>query len=533
MKNILQICDTFGWAIDKLSRSVVESNQRYNWERIAVHPKGLERNEIDLEPIREAIKRADIIDFQYWRTASQLAVLIPELKNKKVMMTHHNEKNILSEEWGYVDLHMTTTFRSLDILRKEYSDSKIFTVHNSFNPDRFMFNNEYPPKNDKPVVGYVGRIVPWKGLKEVLKVCYELNYTVMIMGRMDKPNYYAEIPDKHKEIIDWSFFDCEDKDVAEFYKHIDIYVGNSGSGRETGPLGLIEAMASGVPCVTTPSGIAADIGEDQENMLVVGFDDVDSLKAQVKNLVESVSLRNTLRNNAWDTIRGYNHEMRAYKIGVAMSELIYDEELVSVILPATYDRIEEVKIILNSLKEQTYKNFEVILIWDEVDESFKCNKRDYPFAIEELCTGKEGYNLAMARNMGVVEARGKYLMFCDSRLNPKKEAIKTFLDRSKLPEKDGVKYWLFGNKARADKESFIENFSFINREKFIRAGMMNERITEYGGMSQELRERFNSQGFKTIFVKDAHADELSSGRRSPERRKSIIKMKNLLYKLYV
>ncbi len=92
MKKVLQVIDTYNWAIDKLSRGVVKYNQRYSWKRLAVHPKGLQRNEIDLEPIREAVKWADVIDFQYWRTASQLAELIPEIKNKKVMMSHHNEK---------------------------------------------------------------------------------------------------------------------------------------------------------------------------------------------------------------------------------------------------------------------------------------------------------------------------------------------------------------------------------------------------------------------------------------------------------
>jgi len=533
MKKILQIVDTYGWAIDKLSRKVVEYNPRYSWQRMEVHPKGLERGEIDLEPIRKAIEWADIIDFQYWRTASQLAEMIPELKNKKVMLTHHNEKNLLSENWDYVDLHIAETFKSFNILKEKYSESKIVTVHNSYNPNRFVFNDEYPPKNDKPVIGYVGRIVPWKGLKELLKACYELDYTVMIMGKMDSPTYYAEIPDEHKEIIDWSFFDCGDDDVADFYKNIDIYVGNSGSGRETGPLGLIEAMGSGVPCITTLSGIANDIAEDQENCLVVDFDDEDGLRAQLQNLAESVSLKNTLRNNAWETIKSHNHYARSYAIGNAISDLIYPEDLVSVILPATYGRYKEVLSILERLKEQTYKDFEVILIWDELSQSENINKDDYPFALEILYTGKEGYNLAMARNMGTVEARGKFLMFCDSRLNPANDAIETFVKESGFPEKEKIKYWLFGNKNKSNKESFVENFSFINRDQFIKAGMMSERIDEYGGISQELRERFNAQGFSLKFVQNAHAEEISSAKRNPERRNSIIRMKNLLNKLYV
>ena len=124
----------------------------------------------------------------------------------------------------------------------------------------------------------------------------------------------------------------------------------------------------------------------------------------------------------------------------------------------------------------------------------------------------------------------QYNIIC---FKPANEAIETFVKESRFPAKEKIKYWLFGNKNRSNKESFVENFSFINRDQFIKAGMMSERIDEYGGISQELRERFNAQGFSLMFVQNAHADEISSAKRNPERRNSIIRMKNLLNKLYV
>ena len=61
--------------------------------------------------------------------------------------------------------------------------------------------------------------------------------------------------------------------------------------------------------------------------------------------------------------------------------------------------------------------------------------------------------------------------------------------------------------------------------------MFNERIVEYGGMSQELRARYSKQGFTFGYISDANAEQLHKTSLTPERRASIIRMKNLLYKL--
>ena len=64
------------------------------------------------------------------------------------------------------------------------------------------------PKERK--VGYVGRIVPWKGLKEIARACKELGYKLQVMGRQDKPAYWNEIVlEGSDKVIDYSFFNCK------------------------------------------------------------------------------------------------------------------------------------------------------------------------------------------------------------------------------------------------------------------------------------------------------------------------------------
>jgi hypothetical protein len=78
---------------------------------------------------------------------------------------------------------------------------------------------------------------------------------------------------------------------------------------------------------------------------------------------------------------------------------------------------------------------------------------------------------------------------------------------------------------------FVENFSAIRRDHIIRAGMFNERINEYGGMSQELRARLSTQGFELIYLPEATAKQMLSSRMSLARRLNILHMKDLMYKL--
>lgn len=524
MKKILQICDSHAWAIGTLAKAIVKYNGHYDWKTMAVHPKDLELNKVDLAPIIEAIKWADIIDAQYWRTLSQLIDKIPELKEKPIILTHHNEKNLLSYDWPKNIIHIAKTRYSENILREKFPDGKIHYIANSFDQEVFKYSSKYPP--EEKVVGYVGRIVPWKGLKEIARVCYELGYPLMLMGKYDKASYWNEIPNEHKESIRWDFFNCEDSDRPEFYKNITCYVGFSGGGREVGTLGFIEALASGVPVVTTPSGLAADIGVDEENMILVDYDDVDGLREAVKRVMESTSLQQRLRREGWNTIRGYNDERMAMEYRKVYNDLLMKDGLVSVILPATPNRIEETISILQAFENQTYKNLEVVVVFDQ-GNSDKIIGKDFSFPVKVLSTGLVGgYNLAMARNLGVIEADGQYLMFNDSRLKPEPDAIEKMLEILKSKKKS----WVFGDKG-ADKTTFVENFSMIRRQEFIDAGMCNERITAYGGMSQELRSRFGRQGFEFGYVPTARATQMLKGGFSSTKTDGIIKMKNLLSKL--
>lgn len=87
------------------------------------------------------------------------------------------------------------------------------------------------------------------------------------------------------------------------------------------------------------------------------------------------------------------------------------EPMVSVVIPV-YNRLDYLEVALNSVFNQTYRNYEVIVVDDGSTE-------DFTFILDKY--GKEirlfrntNHGVAYSRNFGVQKANGKYIAFLDS-----------------------------------------------------------------------------------------------------------------------
>src|SRR5204863_8637393 len=82
-------------------------------------------------------------------------------------------------------------------------------------------------------------------------------------------------------------------ELADAYHGVDVCLVTSR--QEGGPKALLEAMATGVPLVTTRVGQATELVVDGENGLLADVDDVDALVAAVERVHEDAALRPRLR----------------------------------------------------------------------------------------------------------------------------------------------------------------------------------------------------------------------------------------------
>lgn len=523
---ILQVIDSPTWAINQLAKVIEKKNLHLNIKTIAIHPKDLRNNpQIWSDSFKNEVDtfKPDIVHFHYWDLANTLA---PFCGEAKVILSHHNQKNLLTHKWEGID-HIVVATRKAKKILNDNGYENVSIAQYGIDIERFKFNEDYDSNNR--TIGYVGRIVPWKGLYEIAKAAKELGTKVICMGKIDKSDYWEKLQE-YKDVLDIRFNTPTEKQ-PEVYHEMGVYVGNSVDNIEEGTLGFLEAMSCGIPVVTTPAGLAADIVKDGEHVLITDYENYDSLISRLRTFFEmDAKKKNEMREKAWDAVRILNTDRFARLYELIYYKLAYEKDLVSVVIP-TFNRSETLVKMLEAYKAQTYKPIEIIVCDDNsTDETrsvvfnFASQNRNIP--VKYINTYYEGYGLAMARNMGIFEASGYYMVFNDDRMCPEPEAVEKLIKRlSSVKEKVAV----YGDKG-SGKRSFIENFFAIRKKHIVKAGMFNERINLYGGQSQEIRERLLSQEFDLQYEPEAKAKPLFGTRRS-KRRYDLVKSKIALWKL--
>lgn len=217
------------------------------------------------------------------------------------------------------------------------------------------------------------------------------------------------------------------------------------------------------------------------------------------------------------------------------------KDMVSVVLP-TANRYKVCKQNIQNILSQTHKPLEIVVCDDsekkyylEHGEGFRKDLKEmgiekYFYTARFDLNGKKDYGLARARNFGVIESIGEFLIFFDDRITPANpEMISVFVE--KLHQAGKQKVWFFGDKG-SQKQAFVENCSAIRRSQMVDAGMFVERIDQYGGMSRELIARFARQGFRFEYVDEAKAQQVCKSGGWDKKPAQIEEMKKLLEKLF-
>src|SRR3990167_6975790 len=420
---VLIVVDKYGSAIHRLAEQVRMNNPHLEIIVYPVHPK---RNDVEtLVEAQRLINWCDILDIHYWKSGEILKTSFPvEFDRKPKVLFHFNPYDLEKEDWQK-DYKKIVVGNERMQLKLPYSDLIPYGVDLSF----FEFNENYT--EDKIVQMSVARIEGKKGVLEVARVCKELDYKFILIGRVSEPNYMAEI--MREGSVDFRE-SADEQGLLQSYREAAIHVCNSVDDFESGTLPIIEAMACGVPVLTRNIGHVPDLFNGENMIVRKGVkDDFEDLKSELSKMMESREQRIKIRGKAWETVK--NRDVR--KMARQVSDLYYllwkdNRPLVSIIIP-TYDRPEALIESLVASTSSDYGKIEVVVAdsgHNSVLPIIEKLRKSVDIPVKYVRFQSKGYTLAEARNRAVLEAQGEILIFCDDRLVMEPNAVSKFAERS-------------------------------------------------------------------------------------------------------
>ena len=208
------------------------------------------------------------------------------------------------------------------IKREHVAASKVQIVHHGFELNKFLNTNadniltlksKYNPEGKSPVIGVISRFTEWKGVQYIIpafkKILKDYPNAFMILanaqGDMQEELFKQLSQFDSKQYCTIKF----EKDLYSLYQLFDVFVHvpideHSEAFGQT----YVEALAAGVPCVFTLSGIASEFVKDRENAIVVDYKNTDDIYNGIRLILENPDLKNKLIAN------GRNDVMKQFDV---------------------------------------------------------------------------------------------------------------------------------------------------------------------------------------------------------------------------
>ncbi len=284
----------------------------------------------------------------------------------------------------------------------------------------------------------------------------------------------------------------------------------SASTTETQGLVILEAMALGCPVLVPRALGPKDFVKDGVNGMF--FSGQRDLSRKMVTLLKRPELRERLSKNALKTARAFEARKLVKKLEELYEKLAFPK--VSVVVPA-FNEERYIERTLKSLKRQTYRNMEIVVVDNRSEDRTAEIARKYAKVVEEPKRG-----ISAARNRGARECDGEVVLFIDADTVPERDFVervaKKFRDRRVVGacgfvESEGsaparlvyrICSELVGILTAIGRPMFYGMCAAYRKEVFEKVGGFDENLETAEDI--DLTMRISKYG-KCVFLRDARA----------------------------
>lgn len=274
--------------------------------------------------------KPDVIHSHLIYPAGFLGTILQRRQKIPNILTEHSKITVYTRSWfhkyclKYTIRHSAAIISVSNSLKAEIEKvfpRPVIVIPNFVDIDKFRIKD--PAAGEILNIGFIGGLGNYnKGLDLLLNAVSQIgtkNFILHIGGGGNLTEHFREMANELGIEANCKFYgELSRKEIVEFYSYLDLFV--LPSRYETFGIVLIEAMACGIPVISTMCGGPQDIVTGETGILV-GKDNAEALAKAIVKMAENLGSYDR------EKIRRYAEENFGRKAFIDKVTLVYDELL--------------------------------------------------------------------------------------------------------------------------------------------------------------------------------------------------------------
>ena len=223
--------------------------------------------------------------------------------------------------WQFADFFYAISDKIASDISKLFPQKIIYRVNNPVDIDKIVYSEERATNK----IAYVGRLAREKNIPLILEAVSKCKskWKLSIVGEGEEKKTIREVAEKYGMCENIEFFGWVDNPWIILKNHRALIM-SSHTAFEGSPLTCIEALASGMPVISTPVATIPEIIDPGKNGYIYDFDDSDAL-ANILDKLSETEFTKEVSRNCRESVKDYIPEVALWDFlckTVASAELI-------------------------------------------------------------------------------------------------------------------------------------------------------------------------------------------------------------------